>query len=271
MTLTRLRVVVSGRSENSMELPESKTAVVTGAAQGIGRAIVRALLLRGDRVVAVDANETGLNDLTTIDGSRDGALEPVVADVSREDSWDRIVAATRARFGPAMILVNNAGISPKHGGRRIPGGETPLEEWERVLAVNLTGPFLGICAVLPDMREVGWGRIVNMSSTAGRQGARQAGVHYGASKAGILGLTRSFAYELGQYAITVNSVAPGRIMTPMAHEVPERVNQQKLAEQPVRRFGQPEDIADTVAFLTSEAASFITGATVDANGGSYMG
>lgn len=242
-----------------------RTAVVTGAAYGIGRGITEHLLAGGYRVLAVDVSSEGLAELE----GEPGVLT-VLGSVSEEETWHQVVAEATA-VGGVDVLVNNAGISPKHQGARLPLAQVTRAEWDMVLDVNLTGAFLGMQAVVPGMQERGWGRIINIASQAARTGARLAGIHYGASKAGMLGLTRTAAHELGGAGITVNAVTPGRIITPMAQQVSEEVNAKMLTEIPVRRYGQPMDIANVVEFLASAQSSFITGATIDCNGGSFMG
>lgn len=248
-----------------------RCAVVTGGAQGIGAGIVRHLAGRGHDVIVADRAERALGAFSCESPSGGGKISCVRADVSRERDWVDLLDTARSRYGPVTVLVNNAAISPKRAGKRVPSSEMPLSEWESVLAVNLTGVFLGCKLVFPDMRSEGWGRIVNISSQAARTGARVAGVHYGATKAGILGITRTVAHEYGPYGITVNAIAPGRIMTPMAAGVSEDVNEAMLKQIPVGRLGTPEDTAGLVGYLVSDQAGFITGATIDANGGSYMG
>jgi 3-oxoacyl-[acyl-carrier protein] reductase len=249
----------------------SRCAVVTGGARGIGAAIVRELGARGVNVVVADADTRALDACAAEERLTGSGVRCVKADVSKEDDWMRVLELARSSFGPIGILVNNAGISPKRDGKKIPASEMPLEEWDRVLAVNLTGAFLGSKLVFPHMRGLGWGRIINIASQAARTGARVAGVHYGASKAGLLGLTRTLAHEYGPYGVTVNAVAPGRILTPMALGVADEVNRAMLADIPVGRLGSPQDTASVVGFLASDEAGFVTGATIDANGGSYMG
>jgi 3-oxoacyl-[acyl-carrier protein] reductase len=246
-----------------------RTAVVTGAAGGLGLAITRTLLEEGHAVLALDTDHARLDDLTqaTPPGAR---LSLLVGDVSEEDVWLKAVQQAEGELGPVDVLVNNAGISPKRDGVKVPGDEVSLEEWRRVLDVNLTSAFLGTRAVVPGMKSRGWGRVVNVSSQAGRTRAVIAGVAYGASKAGMLGLTRAFAGELGPFGITVNAIAPGSIETPMMKVGSEEANRAALAKIPVRRFGQPEDMAAVVSFLIQDRAGFVNGATIDANGGSFM-
>jgi 3-oxoacyl-[acyl-carrier protein] reductase len=248
-----------------------RTAVVTGAAGGIGRGIVESFLAVGDRVVAVDASDSALAALR-VDLDRHGAsLQTMHCDVTEPGDWQRIAEAVEATPDAPSVLVNNAGISPKRDGQKIPGDQVPLEEWMSVLSVNLTGPFLGIQALVPHMKNTGFGRIVNMSSLAGRDGGRLGGVHYAATKTGLLGLTRSFARELAPFGITVNAIAPGRIDAGMAAGVSDEVNRNYLSRIPVGRLGSADDVAQAVQYLAAVENGFVTGVTVDVNGGSYMG
>lgn len=251
--------------------PLNRCAVVTGAARGIGAAVAVELIERGARVFVVDNDAEALDAFATRHTALGSSFRTCAADVSRVDDWKRLVGEAQSELGPVTILVNNAAISPKTDGQKVPAQEMSLTEWDAVLAVNLTGPFIGAQAVFGDMRDAGWGRIINMSSQAARTGAKVAGVHYGVTKTGLLGLTRTLAGEFGEFGITVNAVAPGRIMTPMAAGVSDEVNAAMLTQIPVGRLGQPEDTASVVGFLASEEAGFITGATIDANGGSFMG
>ncbi|MEV0288885.1 SDR family NAD(P)-dependent oxidoreductase [Kribbella sp. NPDC050820] len=244
--------------------------VVTGAAGGIGSITVRMLLERGDHVVATDMSEPGLSSLRTELGGLSRRLHVMTHDVTNAGDWTRVCEETQDRFGPATILVNNAGISPKRDGVRVPGLEVSREEWDSVLAVNLTGSFLGIQAFAGAMKQAGYGRIVNLSSIAARNGGKVAGVAYAAAKSGIIGLTRAFSNELAPHGITVNAVAPGRINAGMVNMVSDEVNARFLATVPVGRLGDPCDIARTIAFLTDRGAGYITGTTVDVNGGLYM-
>jgi len=247
-----------------------RTVVVTGGAKGIGAGIVSTMLARGHRVVVVDNDVAGLDTFVADSAGHGDNLVACEADVSSLESWTKIMTLAHESFGPVGVLVNNAAISPKRDGARVPSHEMDRDEWDQVLSVNLTGPFLGFQAVIEDMRARRWGRIINISSTAGRNGARLAGIHYGVAKTGILGLTRTLAWEYGGDGVTVNAVAPGRIMTPMAAGVSDEVNASMLTKIPVGRFGYPDDIAAVVAFLASDSAGFVTGATIDANGGAYM-
>lgn len=250
---------------------QHRTAVVTGAAGGIGRGIVESFLASGDRVIAADVSSSALADLRADLDPQGGLLQTMQCDVAEPRDWQQIAEAVEASPQTPAVLVNNAGISPKRDGQKIPGDEIALDEWTSVLSVNLTGPFLGIQALVPHMKRTGFGRIVNMSSLAGRDGGRLGGVHYAATKTGLLGLTRSFARELAPFGITVNAIAPGRIDAGMAAGVPDEVNRNYLSRIPVGRLGHANDVAQAVQYLAAAENSFVTGITVDVNGGSYMG
>lgn len=256
----------------------SAVSVITGAGGGIGGGLVSTLLNRGDRVIAADINAAMLDQLKTgllATGKHhlpelDERLMLVNLDVADENSWEALRSEVSDRFGAPSVLVNNAGISPKHNGLKLQGTNIPLAEWNSVIAVNLTGSFLGIQTLAPAMQDAGYGRIVNISSMAARIGGRIAGMHYSASKTGMLGLTRGFAWELASFGITVNAVTPGRINLGMAQQTTDEVNERILASIPVGRMGTPEDIGQMVEFLTDPANGFITGATFDVNGGNNM-
>jgi 3-oxoacyl-[acyl-carrier protein] reductase len=248
-----------------------RTAIVTGAAGGIGRGIVESFLATGDRVIAVDTSSPALAGLETDLDQYAGALQTMQCDVTDPGDWKRIAEAVEASPGTKAVLVNNAGISPKRDGQKIPGDEISLDEWTSVLAVNLTGPFHGIQALAPHMKSTGFGRIINMSSLAARDGGRLGGVHYAATKTGLLGLTRSFARELAQFGITVNAITPGRIDAGMASGVSDEVNRNYLNRIPVGRLGYASDVAQSVQYLAAVDNGFVTGVTIDVNGGSYMG
>jgi 2-hydroxycyclohexanecarboxyl-CoA dehydrogenase len=230
-----------------------KTALVTGGASGIGRAIADRLHADGNHVATVDLTESD-TDFSFI------------ADVTDRAQLDTALSAIRAALGPITILVNAAGLT---GFRRFTN--ITFEEWARVVDVNLNGVFHVTQAVLPDMLDAGWGRIVNISSSSTHSGSPfQA--HYVAAKSAVNGLTKTLALEYGPQGITANVVPPGSIDTPMLR----KAEQQGLlggsiddiaARIPVRRIGRPEDIAATCAFLVSEEAGYITGQIVGVNGG----
>lgn len=248
-----------------------RCVVVTGAAGGIGQGIVESFLATGDTVIAVDAGAEALSLLRSNFEASSKQLLIIKGDVTMPASWAEIAAVTVATEAEEIILVNNAGISPKRDGTRIPGVEIPYEEWSRVLEVNLTGPFLGIQALAPLMKEAKFGRIINMSSLAGRDGGRLGGAHYAATKTGLLGVTRYFARELAPDGITVNAIAPGRIGVGMVGSVSDDVNNAYLSRIPVGRLGSSDDVAQAVQYLAASDNGFVTGVTIDVNGGSYMG
>jgi NAD(P)-dependent dehydrogenase (short-subunit alcohol dehydrogenase family) len=232
----------------------SRVAIVTGGASGIGLAIAERLVKDGLTVAVFDPNETGA-----------GAAHYAV-DVSDKAAVDAAVARVATDLGAPTVLVNNAGIDGFK-----PFLKISLEEWNRLLAINLTGTFLCCQAVIPHMLEVQWGRIVNISSSSA-QGGQQLMSHYVSSKAGMIGLTKALALEFGPQGITVNTIPPGFIDTPMlrAAEAKGLLGpgvDAAIATTPVRRAGKPEDIANATAFLVSEEASYITGQVIGVNGG----
>lgn len=247
-----------------------RVAIVTGGCQGIGRSIALRLAQDGMTVVAWDLEDIVREHKDLKDVAVAGSLHVMAVDVGSAEQVADGVDRVAAEHGSVDVLVNNAAISPKSDGARVPPHETSLDEWERVVRVNLTGPFLACRAVIPHMQRRGWGRIVNMSSKAGRSGAMLAGLPYGVTKTGINGLTRTLAPHVAPMGITINSIAPGRIRTPMAAGVSDEVNARLIAATPVGRFGEPEDIAALVSYLCSDEAGFLTGDTVDINGGAYM-
>jgi 3-oxoacyl-[acyl-carrier protein] reductase len=247
-----------------------RTALITGARRGIGFEIAQKLFEQGCKVVICDTDLTQTQEAArSIDPSNQRALG-LSCDVRDEAAVGQMIETIDRKFGGVDILVNNAGISPKHNGKRAALADTALSEWRDVLDVNLTGAFICTKAVLPSMTTKKWGRIVNISSQAARTASTIAGGHYAASKAGMLAMSRTLATEVGALGITVNCVAPGRIMTPMAQEVGDQANAQYLTRIPVNRLGKPADVANVVTFLVSEQASFLTGTVIDINGGSLM-
>ena len=230
-----------------------KTAVVTGGASGIGRAVAERLRSDGFRVAVVDLSPTD-------DGFG------YVADVTDRAQVDTAISAIRDALGPILVLVNAAGVE---GFKKFLG--MSFEEWSRVIDVNLNGVFHAIQAVLPDMVEAGWGRIVNISSSSTHSG-QPFMAHYVAAKSAVNGLTKSLALEYGPSGITVNAVPPGFVDTPMLRSAERRdllggTVEDHIQRTPVRRVGRPEDIAAACAFFASEEAGYITGQILGVNGG----
>jgi NAD(P)-dependent dehydrogenase (short-subunit alcohol dehydrogenase family) len=240
-----------------------RVAIVTGAARGLGRAAAERLHERGAAVAVNVRDRERADSVARSIGERAFA---VPGDIAAAGVPDQIVRLTLERFGRVDILVNNAALARS---TRFP--ELSVEEWREALEVNLTAPFLLTKAVFPAMKARGYGRIVNISSSAGRMVSTLGGAHYTASKAGLLGLTRAAAKELGQYGITVNAVCPGMIDTELTREnaTPELLAR-LAAGYPVPRLGTSREVADLICFAASEAAGYITGASFDINGGDLM-
>ena len=240
-----------------------RVAIVTGAARGLGRAAAERLHELGAAVAVNTRDRERAGGLARSIGER--ALA-VPGDIAAEGVPEEIVRLTLDRFGRVDIVVNNAALARS---TRFP--ELTAEEWRAALEVNMTAPFLLTKAVLPAMKAQRYGRIVNISSSAGRTVSTLGGAHYTASKAGLLGLTRASAKELGPYGITVNAVCPGMIDTELTreHATPELL-ERLAAGYPVPRLGTAREVADLICFAASEEAGYITGASFDINGGDLM-
>ena len=240
-----------------------RVVIVTGAWRGIGRAAAERFHERGASVAVNVRDPERAQSLATSIG--EGALA-VPGDVAAPGVAEEIVQRTLERFLRVDVVVNNAAFARS---TRLPN--LTADEWRLALEVNMTAPFLLIKAVFPIMKEQRYGRIVNISSTAGRTVSTLGGAHYTASKAGLLGLTRAAAKELGQYGITVNAVCPGMIDTELTRENASPELLQRLATSyPVPRLGTALEVADLICFAASEAAGYITGASLDINGGDLM-
>jgi 3-oxoacyl-[acyl-carrier protein] reductase len=241
-----------------------KVAVVTGASRGIGRSIATVLAAEGATVVAAARDEAKLAELVREIEAASGKAMPVSLNVADPESIDAVFARVLEVHGRIDILVNNAGITRDNLLLRMKPAE-----WNDVLATNLTGVFLCTQAVMKPMIKQRAGRIVNVSSVVGLMGnAGQA--NYAASKAGILGFTKSVAREVASRNITVNAVAPGFIETDMTHAMPDKAREAMVGSIPLGRVGQPEDIAHAVAYLVSDAASYVTGQILAVDGGFHM-
>ncbi len=240
-----------------------KTAIVTGAASGIGLAAARRLAKDGANVAIWDINEEAAQ-AAAAELVKEGckAIASKV-DVSKRAEIDAAVKLAREKFGPISILVNNAGISAF-----TPFMQITEEQWDRIMQVNLKSVLICTQAVLPDMLDAKWGRIINVSSSSAQTGA-QTMVHYSASKGGVIAFTKSLAQELAPTGITVNNVPPGFVDTPMMRAgLGDKVDH-IIAASPMKRAGRPEDMAGAIAFLASEDAGYITGHTLSVNGGRY--
>lgn len=245
-------------------MPEGKVALVTGASRGIGRSISQALAARGAKIVAVDLDLPATEEM--VEELRKSGVEAVAVkgNVTAPGDAEFMVEEGVKAFGRIDILVNNAGIT--RDGLLV---RMKDEDWDAVLTVNLKGAFLCTRAVSKVMTKQRSGRIINIASVVGQMGnAGQA--NYCASKAGLIGLTKSNARELAKRNITVNAVAPGFIATAMTDALSDKVREELTTQIPLERLGSPDDIANAVVFLASEASGYITGQVIAVNGGMYM-
>ena len=243
---------------------EQVGAIVTGSSRGIGEATAIRLAQEGFYVtVNYSKDEEGAEDTVQKIRNHGGKAFSVKADVSNPDEVDRMVDKTIDRFGDIGVLVNNAGLS-----LHATIDKLEYEEWQKLMDVNLTGSFNCAKYVQAHMKELGWGRIVNICSLRAMTGSDH-GSHYASSKAGILGLTKSLALELAP-KITVNAISPGYTRTPMTADSIEKKGEKLREKIPLSRVAEPEEIAGVVAFLISPDGGYLTGETINANGGIYM-
>ena len=240
-------------------------AVVTGGANGIGKAITCALAVAGAVVIIADVNEDSGNQVCEELAASGYKSEFVRADVTDSKSVEELMHYVVEKYGAINVLVNNAGILSDAQITDISD-----QDWERLMAVNLTGVFYCCRAAVRYMRLKNSGKIINIASTGGKQGFPLAGVHYCASKGGIMALTRQLAMQVSPGGIRVNAVAPGTTETEMIKNRSEEKRKLIISKIPIGRLGQPEDTAAAVLFLASKAGNFISGETVDVNGGMYM-
>ncbi len=243
---------------------KDKVAIVTGSARGIGAATARRLALEGAKVVINDIQQERAE--ATAAALREEGLQAhcIVADITKSHEVQRLVDETVARFGGVHSLVNNAGFPRDQYLVKM-----TEEDWDLVMGVMLKGAFLVTKAVMPRFIEQGWGRVINISSRAHLGNPTQA--NYSAAKAGLIGMAKALSMEEGRYGITVNCVAPGFIETEMVQALAtyDKIKERAIQMQPVKRVGRPTDIADAVAFLASERASFISGETLHVTGGRF--
>ena len=254
---------------NTKDIKYGATALVTGGASGIGLACVQRLVADGRRVVMVDKDQIALQ--FAMRGLDSMLVLPVLADLSDRASPTAVEAeVSRQGFGPVLVLVNNAGIAPKHEGRSHNLLAIDPLEWDTVIELNLTAAMFMTRQFLPGMVAKKWGRIVMMSSLAGRGRSVISGPAYMASKSGLLGLMRHVAVHFGQYGVTSNAVAPGRVATQLGAKLDPILAAQAIADNPLGYEAKPEDVAAVVSFLTSDDANFCNGAVMDVNGGTLM-
>ncbi len=240
---------------------KDQVAIVTGAARGLGQAIARDLATSGATVACIDVNEELLGETVESINESGGKAAAFACDVTNSERVTEVVRNVAKQFGRLDILVNNAGVTRDNLVMRMKD-----DEWDLVLGINLRGTFLFTRAAAKPMSKGKRGRIINIASVSGMMG-NPGQVNYSASKAGVIGLTRTVSRELSKRNITVNAVAPGFIATEMAAKLGDELIEQITAETPLGRLGSPQDVADAVLFLASEAASFITGHVLVVDGG----
>ena len=237
---------------------EGKIALVTGASRGIGRAIALELAKQGARVLGTATTDAGANSITQ------AGLTGKVLNVRDAAQSDALIAAIQKELGDIAILVNNAGVTRDNLALRMKDAD-----WDEVMETNLRPVFRLSRAVMRGMMKARWGRIINITSVVGASG-NPGQANYAAAKAGVVGMAKSLARELGSRNITVNCVAPGFIDTDMTRALPQEQKQALLAQIPLGRLGAPEDVAAAVAYLASPAAAYVTGAVLHVNGGMYL-
>lgn len=248
---------------------DGRACIVTGAgsARGIGRAVALAMVAQGAALTLCDVDAESVKQLADHITDIGGRVIHLKADVTSEEDVAKVVQTTIDQWGKVDILVNNAGIT-----QPVKVLDTSVADWDRVVNVNLKGTFICSKAVLPNMINNGYGRIVNLSSVSAKRGGGVfGGAHYSAAKAGVLGFAKALAREVSPYGITVNSVTPGLIATDIRGGLESPEEQKRMsADIPCRRMGTPEEVAASICFLASEEAAYITGEEIDINGGSHM-
>ena len=246
---------------------DGKTALITGAASGIGKSIARRFHDEGAQIVIVDIDMNAAQTFRKQLQANRGEAIAIACDVTDKDQVNTAIDKTIDNFGKLDILVNNAGVSPLRG-----LDELEVDEWNKVIAVNLTGPFLFMKAAFEHIAKAGkFGRVINMGSLAGQIGGISVGLHYTASKGGIMAMSKQLAKLLAPYGATSNCIAPGTTDTPLVQAWPEATRKSLIDMIPLGRLGLPEDVASAALFFASEDAQFITGATINVNGGMFIG
>ncbi|WP_028877943.1 SDR family oxidoreductase [Terasakiella pusilla] len=249
---------------------KGRVVLVSGAGNGIGAAITERFCQAGATVALLDINEAQVKSKAEELRAKGYSVAWATANVADFDQCEQAYNALVAEVGPIDTLINNAGISPKTDGLPMPIWKMDPKEWTGVVDVNLNGAFNLARLASPSMVENKFGRIINMSSVAAKAYLPLVAAHYSATKAALIGFTRHLAGELGQYGITVNALAPGRIETPMLKMVAPEVNQQAVDNTALGRLGAPEEVAHMACYLTSDESAFITGQVVDVAGGWLM-
>jgi 3-oxoacyl-[acyl-carrier protein] reductase len=260
-----------GMTEHRAHQSEKKVAVVTGAAGAMGFAIAKRLDAAGMTLVMADKDPRVIALAEELRGQR-RETKGFQLDLANREQVEAFVDTVNAQFGGCDVLVNNAGINLDNAdGSKIFTEDIDNPSWDLMLNVNLRAPFVLCRGFIPGMKAKRWGRIVNTASRAGRTYIPASNAHYSASKAGLIGMTRMIAGECGNFGITANCIAPGRITSPLADRQSPEIIAQSMRAIPLERVGTPEEIAATIDFLCSDGAGYITGATIDVNGGAFMG
>ncbi|OAD21673.1 3-oxoacyl-[acyl-carrier-protein] reductase [Candidatus Thiomargarita nelsonii] len=248
-----------------MELLKNKVAIVTGGSRGLGKAIALKFAYHGASLILVATNQDRLNQAAEEVRNRGAKAEIVAGDIAKPAFSEEIVKVTLDHFGQIDVLVNCAGVIT-----RTPVEKLPLEDWYRVIDVNLHGTFHACRAVLPFMRRQASGKIINMTSQMAKLPHPSASPSYEVSKAGQIALTRHLAYHYAQYNICINAIAPGSINTDLPKSMNPEARERLRSAIPLRRLGEPDEVADCALFLATSLSDYITGETIDINGGTLM-